>query len=251
QQGSHVKREHTLALERLRHFIVDDALRQPVNNGRFAHAGLADEHRVVLGATLTNLYCATNFVIPADDRVQLAMPCTFGEVGGVFFQRLTVLLARWIGHRFAATHRFDGGFKRLALQPGLAQNAPGFTLVVNHGKQEEFARDVFITSLMCFLFGTYERGLQITADLYVPFSALHLRISLNQLIERWNDAVDGSTGARQKAGAATVSIGEQRQKQVGGLYVLIVVSHSKALRIGNGLLETCRESVESHGCFAP
>ena len=52
QQRSHVQRQHALVLQRIGHLAVDDALGQPLDDGGLAHAGLADQHGVVLGATL-------------------------------------------------------------------------------------------------------------------------------------------------------------------------------------------------------
>ena len=48
--GAQVQRDQPLVLEALGHVAVDDAPRQALDDGRLAHARLADEHRVVLGA---------------------------------------------------------------------------------------------------------------------------------------------------------------------------------------------------------
>ncbi len=45
-----VERDHLLAQQRVRHVLGNDLLRQPLDDGRLADAGLADQHRVVLGA---------------------------------------------------------------------------------------------------------------------------------------------------------------------------------------------------------
>ena len=52
QQGRHVERQDALALERLGHFTGHNALGQPFHNGGLAHAGFANQHRVVFAATL-------------------------------------------------------------------------------------------------------------------------------------------------------------------------------------------------------
>jgi hypothetical protein len=72
QQRRHVERQHALALERLGHFAGDDALRQAFDDGGLADAGLADQHRVVLGAALQHLDGAADFLVAADHRVELA-----------------------------------------------------------------------------------------------------------------------------------------------------------------------------------
>ena len=45
-----VERHHLLLLQRFRHVAGDNALGEALDDGRLAHAGLANQHRVVLGA---------------------------------------------------------------------------------------------------------------------------------------------------------------------------------------------------------
>ena len=59
-----------------------DALGDTLHNGAFSHAGLADEHGVVLFAPAQNLDDAGNFRVAAYHRVQLALAGCPGEVIG-------------------------------------------------------------------------------------------------------------------------------------------------------------------------
>ncbi len=54
-ERAHVEREDLLVLQPFGHVAADDALRQAFDDGRLADAGLADEHRVVLGAARQHL----------------------------------------------------------------------------------------------------------------------------------------------------------------------------------------------------
>ena len=80
QQRRHIQAQDLFALERFRHFAVDDALRQAFDNGGLAHTGFADQHRVVLGAALQHLDGAADLVVAADHRVELALTRAFGQV---------------------------------------------------------------------------------------------------------------------------------------------------------------------------
>ena len=51
-------------------------------------AGLADQHRIVLGAAAQDLHDAADFLVAADDRIELAAARLFGQIDGVAFQRL-------------------------------------------------------------------------------------------------------------------------------------------------------------------
>ena len=61
-----------LSFRALRHIALDDAKRQAFGNGGLAHAGFANENRIVLGAPGQHLNGAANFFIPANDRIELA-----------------------------------------------------------------------------------------------------------------------------------------------------------------------------------
>ena len=58
------------------------------DDGCFAHAGLADKDRVVLGATDQHLHEAQDLVLAADDRIELAVRSEKREVNSVFLERL-------------------------------------------------------------------------------------------------------------------------------------------------------------------
>eukprot|EP01136_Pigoraptor_vietnamica_P037821 Opistho-1_new@106316 len=90
QQQRHVEHQHALALERLRHLAGHDALRQALDDGGLADAGLADQHRVVLGAPLQHLDRAADLVVAADHRIELAGTGALGQVDRVLLQRLAL-----------------------------------------------------------------------------------------------------------------------------------------------------------------
>lgn len=71
-QRSQIQRVELLVLERLRHLAVHDGLRQSFDDRGLADAGLADQHRVVLGAPREHLHDPLDFLLAADDRVQFA-----------------------------------------------------------------------------------------------------------------------------------------------------------------------------------
>ena len=87
-ERAHVERDDLLVLQALRHVLPDDALRQAFDDGGLADAGLADEHRVVLGAARQHLDHAPDLVVAADDRIELALARELGEVAAVALERL-------------------------------------------------------------------------------------------------------------------------------------------------------------------
>ena len=72
-QRAHVQGEDGLVLEALGHVAPDNSLGQSLYHGGLAHAGLADEDRVVLGLSGQDPDHVPNLIVPADDGVQLVL----------------------------------------------------------------------------------------------------------------------------------------------------------------------------------
>src|SRR6185437_9342911 len=79
-QRAEVESVELLVLQRLRHLALDDALRQALDHRGLAHARLADEHGVVLGAAGQHLHDPLDFLLPADHRIELALTGRRGQV---------------------------------------------------------------------------------------------------------------------------------------------------------------------------
>ena len=73
QQQADVERDDLPVAQRLGHVAVDDPLGQPLDDGGLAHAGLADQHRVVLGPAREHLHHPADFLVAADDRIELSL----------------------------------------------------------------------------------------------------------------------------------------------------------------------------------
>jgi hypothetical protein len=136
-QRAHVERQDALALEHLGHFAVDDALREAFDNRGLAHARLADEHGVVLGAAGEHLDGAADLVIAADHRVELARRGTRGEVDGVFLERTALLLGLRVVHRFAAADLVDGLLDGGLGRAGILQQFGQRVFVLERGQHEQ------------------------------------------------------------------------------------------------------------------
>ena len=72
-QRAHVERHQPLVAQALGHVAIDDAQRETFGDGGLADAGFADEHGIVLGAPRQHLDGAADFLVAADDRIELAV----------------------------------------------------------------------------------------------------------------------------------------------------------------------------------
>jgi hypothetical protein len=69
-----------LVEQRLGHVVRHDLLGEALDDRGLADAGLADEHRVVLGAAAEDLHHPLGLALATDDRVELLLASELGEV---------------------------------------------------------------------------------------------------------------------------------------------------------------------------
>ena len=112
-ERAEVERDDPLVLERLGDVAAHDALGEALGDGGLADAGLADQHRVVLGPAAEDLDDAPDLLVPADDRVELAGARLGGEVAAVLLERLVGALGVGAGHALAAADGLERAEDRL------------------------------------------------------------------------------------------------------------------------------------------
>ena len=85
-QSAHIQGDQAFALQGFRDFAAVNLLGQGFHDGRFAHARLAHQHRIILGAAAEDLHHPLQFLLAADDRIQLAIPGGFSQVDAQLIQ---------------------------------------------------------------------------------------------------------------------------------------------------------------------
>ena len=120
--GRNVQRQDALLGQGGRYVAASYLLGNTLYNGRFTHAGLPYEHRIVLLPSAQYFYDAGNLAVPAHYRIQLALSGSAGEVVGKFFNIQFLF--------FRLFFRPLGGLFLLVLQRGTQQ-----PLVFHEGQQ--------------------------------------------------------------------------------------------------------------------
>src|SRR6266853_1707883 len=252
KERRHVERERALPLERFGHFLVDDALREALDDRGLSHAGLADEHRVVLGAALQDLDHAADLVVAPDHRVELARARPLGEIERVFLQRLAAAFGFLAADRLAAANRLDRLIDRLLAAAVFLQQAAGFALVVVERKQKELRGDELVAALLRFLVGQVQQAVQLARDLHLPAVAFYLRKTRDRLLGRLPQPRDIDARAGQKRRAPALFLVEQGGEQVERFDELMVLPDGYALGVAESLLKLGGELVQSHrGSITP
>jgi hypothetical protein len=155
-QRADVERDQAAVLQALGHVARDDALGEALGDRGLADAGLADQHRVVLGAPREHLDHAADLLVAADDRIDLALARDVGEVAAELRERLVLRLGIGIGHARAAAHRGERLQDRLAVAPTSRSAAPRDRLLARDREQQVLGGDVLVLELL----GLLERGLE-------------------------------------------------------------------------------------------
>ena len=138
-----VQSDHPPALQALGDVAVDDPVGQALDDRRLAHAGLTDQHRVVLGPPGEHLDDPADLLVPADDRVELALAGQLGQVPSVLLEGGEGVLGGGRGHPVAAPHVAQG---REKLVPGDPQR-------VGEGQQQVLDRQVVVAHVPAQLVG--------------------------------------------------------------------------------------------------
>ena len=73
EERADVERDHAAVAKRVGDVAVDDALGEALDDRGLAHAGLADQDGVVLGAAREDLDHTADLLVAADDGVELLL----------------------------------------------------------------------------------------------------------------------------------------------------------------------------------
>ncbi len=246
-QRAHVEREDALAAQALRHFAIDDALRESFDDRRLADARLADQHRVVLGAPLQHLDRAADLVVAADDGIELALLRALGEVDRVLLERLAAFLGVRVGDLLAAADFLDRLVDRALHGAGVAQHRAELTLVFERREHEQLAGDVLVAALLRELVGDVEDAVQVVGEVHVAAGAFDLGQPVERLAELRAQQVHVDAGLVEQVPHGAALLVQQGRHHVQRLDVLMIAANSERLGISQRQLELARQFVHSHG----
>ena len=216
-QRAHVEREQLLVFQAFRHVAVEDPQRQPFDDRGLADAGLADQHRIVLGAAGKHLDGAADFLVTANDRIELAVARGLGQVAGIFLQRVIGVLRRGAIRGAALAQRFDRRIQVLRRNATFAQDGTGLAaLLQGQAEQEPLDGDKAVSGLFGRLLRRVERARQFGGEVNLPGAASGY---FRQLVERILGGLEDGAGVpagtvNQTAGKPLAVIEQHFQQSV-------------------------------------
>ena len=229
-QRAEVERVDLLALERLGHLALDDVLGEPLDDGGLADAGLADQHRVVLGPARQDLHDPLDLLLAADDRVELALAGQLREVAAELVQDHGPLRAALAG----------AGGRLLALAAGVAgeQLDHGLTDAVEVGaqllqhlgrdalafadepEQDVLGADVVVSELQRLAEAELQDLLRAWGERDVPGGG---RLTLaDDLLDLLTDRFEGDVERLERLRGDALALVDQPEQDVLGADVVVV-----------------------------
>ena len=103
-ERAHVERDDLLVLQSFGTSPRTMRPASPSTIGGLADAGLADQDGIVLGAARQHLDHAADFLVAADDRIELAVARQLGQIAAVSLERLVFALGILVGDALRAAH---------------------------------------------------------------------------------------------------------------------------------------------------
>ena len=244
-QRAHVELDEITVAQRAGNVARDDALGDALDNGGLAHAGLTDEHRVVLGAAGEDLDGATDLLGAADHRVELAGTRQVADVATVLLKGLELGLGVRRGHAIVTAEFRVHLLDAFARHAGVGQDPTGLALVLGERHEQMLGHHEVVAHLGGLLLRTLEHAREVAAKLLL--GALDLGRAGDGLLGGVRKLGGVGADALDDHGNVALPAGEQRRKQMNRL-------HGAGLRVGRdadgvlqGLPRSHRKLVDSHG----
>ena len=218
-----------LVLQAVRHVAVDDALRQAFDDGGLADAGLADQHRIVLGAPRQHLDGAADLLVAADHRIDLAVARRLREIAGIFLERVIGVLGRRTVGGAALAQRFDRGVEVLRRDAGAGEDLAGLAVLLERQREQQpldgdeaVAR--LLGDLLRLVEHARERGIEI--DLPGP-AARYLRALGERRFHGGQRFARTPAGAVDQPGREPFRVVEQDLEQMLGGELLVALAQGQ------------------------
>ncbi len=233
-QRAQVQRVEVLVLERLGHVAAHDRLGQALDHGRLAHAGLADQHGVVLGAARQHLHHALHDELAAHDGVELALARGLREVAAELVEHGRARGRALLGPT-------AGGDRLLALiagqeldhllthatqvRPQLAQHLRCDALALaDEAQQDVLGADVVVAQLQRLAQRQLEHLLGARGERDVPGRGV--RALADDLLDLLADAVEGDVHGLEGLRRHALALADQAEQDVLRADV-VVVEHAR------------------------
>ena len=177
-QCSHVEGVELLVLQILGHVAAQDAVGQPLHDGRLSRSRFAYQYGVVLRASAQNLQHTAYFLVASNDGVQLSRTGGFVQVDGILAERLVGVFTRLRGHPSALAQFADGGTQLLLRHSGILQHGAYGALHHQQCQHQFLQSHILVAHLLGEFHGTLEHLVSLAAQVGFASADLGQRVHL-------------------------------------------------------------------------
>ena len=246
-QGAHVQRQKTLVPQALGHVAVDDAQRHAFGDRGFTDAGFTDQHGVVLGPAAQHLHGAADLVVASDDRVDLALFGSLGQVVGVFLQRLKGILGVGAVGGTALANIIDRLVQLLRRNAAGLQGLTRGAFDQRERGQQAFDGDKAVLGLFGDLLGLTDDAHGGVVHVDLPRVAGHGGVLGDGRIGRSNDLLGRPAGLDDQVAGQAFGVVQQGLQDMFGHQPLMIFADGNGLRRLNEAARPFRELAQVHG----
>ena len=267
-QRAQVEGVKLLILQSLRHATIDDVQREPLHNGGLTNARLTNQNRVVLGAARKNLHNALDFLLAANNRIQLALTCSNGQVTTELIEHQRTGLVVTLLHTSAGSSTDRTLLRRtiglIALETAeqlnnlltyarqvsaeLNQDLSGNTFALtNQAEQQVLSTDVLVTQLQSLAQRVLQHLLCTRGKRHV--TARRLGATTNNVDHLRAHSIQGNTHGLQRLGSHTVAFTNQAEQDVLRADVIVIELACLILCQDDNATCSVRKPLEHHCPF--
>ena len=213
------------------HVVADDLAGQTLCDGRFTHPGLADQHRVILGAPGQRLHHLANFLLAAHHRIQLADAGQFCEVNAVLLQGAVALLGVGVIDPVGAAQFLHRLIDHLLVDAQVLEQAGGIAGVFpGGGNQQVLHADELVAQTLCLFIRHLEHALQPRRDEDLLGASGHFRHTFQRLVQPAFDLLGVHAQLPQDAFGQAIFQSYQRQHHMLHVPLGVLVVPQQFLR---------------------
>ena len=238
-----------------------DPLGEAFHNRGLSHAGVTDEHGVVLGLAGQDLHDAADLAVTADDRVEPAGGRVGDEVTAVLLQRLVRRLRHGGRDTLVASHGGERGQEAVAGEALFEEQPSGRRAgaFVDECDEQMFDGDVVVLESFRFLLGRIEQSAQAWGDAHLagatpgPLTRGHRSSSTLQVA---GQRLRVRSRLLEEPAGEPVGLLEQREKEVFTVDFGVPEPQRLGLSVVQRLLRLLGELIDVHvilrcaGCVA-
>ncbi len=182
---------------------------------------------------------AADFLVAADDRIELALARGLRQIAGIFLQRVIGVLGRSRIGGAALAQRLDGAVQILWGDTGAFEDLAGLAVLLDRQRQQQaLDGDETVTRLLAGLFGGVEHARQRRIEINLPGAAAgHLRPLGQRRLDLLQRRARIAAGAVDQAGRQPLRVVEQDFQHMFGGELLVALAQGQRLR---GLHESAR-----------